>query len=159
MLAAASNGSCQCSPRPPTRTVPNPTAGHPGTCRSKSPTKTHIFGAWESLEEDLKRKSCQSKGFPSMSRFSVASNEGSGSGPGLQNNYLTAHQPPIIWEEIIVPLTRGLWWSEKGEASGLLARILKRDPRTRCSDGCGIEARYASCPQAKDPPPTPAPKS
>ena len=42
------------------------------------------------------RKSCQSKGFLSMPSFAVASIGGSGSGPGVQNNYLAAHQPPII---------------------------------------------------------------
>lgn len=38
-----------------------------------------------------------------MPRFAVASI--GESGPGLQNNYLAAHQPPIVWEGVIVPLT------------------------------------------------------
>ena len=127
VLAAASNGSCQCSsssscqcsPRPP------PIRGQPhGRASGDLPikvTKKIIYLEHGRALKNLPNK----KELP----VSIDAPFCSGKHRGIWQWPWVAEQLPgcssTANHPIIVPLTWGLWWSEKGKASGLLVRILK----------------------------------
>ena len=77
--------------------------------------------------------------------------------PGRTTTWLLFINLQSSERELLCHLHEGCDGRRKERAQGYWLGLLKRDPRTRCSDGCGIGARYVKLKQ-KIPQPSPPPK-